>query len=114
MKDSLTGTRVFSPPLQQQPRRPMDRQQQQSSGSHEFQPRPTQAGAPQDGGNKDKQMGEGSYEGSRDYQDSVDNYLKKADVKSDAQAAKPGSPEEAAALKKAEQQGLSHSKAPGQ
>ena len=60
------------------------------------------------------QMGEGSYEGSREYGESMKAYLETADVKADAQAAQPDSPEQAAELKKAEQDGLSHSKAPGQ
>jgi hypothetical protein len=61
-----------------------------------------------------RQVGEGSYEASRDYGDSMKAYLETADVKADAEAAKPVSPEEAEQLKKAEQEGLSHSKAPGQ
>ena len=44
------------PRIQQQPRRVMDRQQQQSSGSGEFQPRQ------QSGGVKTNQAGESSYE----------------------------------------------------
>lgn len=113
MKDHPTSARLPSA-QQQQPKRPMDRQQQQSSGAGEFQPRRAmQAGAHKEG-SKDKQMGEGSYEGTRDYQDSVDNYLKKGQVQSDANAAKPRTPDEEEALKKAEKEGLSHSKAPGQ
>ncbi|NMM11653.1 MAG: hypothetical protein HHJ16_15440 [Polaromonas sp.] len=60
------------------------------------------------------QMGEGSYEGTRDYDEGLKSYLETADVKADAEAAKPASPQEAVELKKAEQEGLSHSKAPGQ
>lgn len=60
-----------------------------------------------------RQIGEGSYEGSREYGESMKAYLETADVKADAEAAQPVSPEEAEQLKKAEQEGLAHSKAPG-
>ena len=50
--------------LQQQPQRFMDRQQQQSSGSREFQPhRPQPADVPV------SQMGGGNHEGGRKYPD---------------------------------------------
>jgi hypothetical protein len=88
--------------LQQQPQRPGDPQQQQS-GSNEFQPKP----AAQQG---DQQMGEGSYEGTREYNRRTEEYLKKADVERDAEAAKPRSEEEARELKQAEDEGRSHSK----
>ena len=94
--------------LQQQPQRIMDRQQQ-SSGTPEFQPRVQQQG----GGDKPGQLGEGSYEGSRDYQNNIESYLKTANVRSNAKAAKPTTQQEADELKDAEQEGLSHSKAPG-
>lgn len=61
-----------------------------------------------------QQIGEGSYEGTRDYQKGVDTYLANADVAADARAARPADPAEAAELKAAEQEGLSHSKAKGQ
>ena len=55
--------------LQQQPRRSADRQQQQSSGSREFQPRtpasPVWPSFDRAGG----QMGEGRQQVARDYQD---------------------------------------------
>ncbi|MEO6016083.1 MAG: hypothetical protein ABIP46_02425 [Polaromonas sp.] len=92
--------------LQQQPQRAVDRQQQQSSGSREFQPKQSPAAQ--------QQMGEGSYEGTRDYQENIKSYLETADVKADAKAARPATPQEAAELKKAEQEGLSHSKASGE
>lgn len=95
--------------LQQQTPRSQNRQQQQSSGSHEFQPSQAQKG----GGDGASQMGEGSYEGTRDYQKRMKSYLKTADVKSDADAAQPATPDEARELLDAEKQGLSHSKAPG-
>ena len=63
---------------------------------------------------KTQQMGEGSYEGTRDYQEGVQNYLANANVAADAQAARPADDAEAAELKDAEQEGLSHSKAKGQ
>ena len=94
--------------LQQQPRRFSDRQQQQSSGSREFQPRQSKPGDAPAG-----QMGEGSYEATRDYQKNIKSYLKNADVAADAKAARPDSPRQAAELKKAGQEGLSHTKAPG-
>jgi hypothetical protein len=88
--------------LQQQPERPGDPQQQQS-GSNEFQPKP----AAQQG---DQEMGEGSYEGTREYNRRTQEYLKKADVEADAEKAKPRSEEEARELKQAEDEGRSHSK----
>jgi hypothetical protein len=60
------------------------------------------------------QMGEGSYEGTRDYRKSVKDYLQEADVQRDAQAARPSSAAEAAEMDRAEKEGLSHSKAPGE
>jgi hypothetical protein len=63
---------------------------------------------------KPRQMGEGSYEGSRDYQKGVDNYLANADVAADAQAARPADTAEAAELEAAEQEGLAHSRAKDQ
>lgn len=87
--------------LQQQPPRHSDPQQQQA-GSSDFQPKPA-AGKPE-------QMGEGSYEGSRDYQQRTEEYLKKADVEADAEAAKPRSAEEARELEQAEEEAKSHSK----
>lgn len=85
--------------LQQQPERESDAQQQQS-GSGDVQPQA-------DGG---QQMGEGSYEGTRDYQKNIGEYLEKADVDKDAQAAKPRSEQEAREMTQAEQEGKSHSK----
>ena len=86
--------------LQQQPDRDSDPQQQQS-GSSDFQPKP----AAQQG-----DIGEGSYEATRDYQRNIKDYLKKADVDADAQAAKPKSEQEARELDAAEREGRSHSK----
>jgi hypothetical protein len=88
--------------LQQQPSRDSDQEQQQS-GSNEFQPKP----AAQPGG---QQMGEGSYEATRDYQENIKEYLKDADVDKDAEAAKPRSDQEARDLEQAEKEGRSHSK----
>lgn len=59
------------------------------------------------------QIGEGSYEATRDYQKSINTYLKDADVASDAQAAQPADKDEARELKRAEEEGKSHSKARG-
>lgn len=88
--------------LQQQPARHSDAQQQQS-GSNDFQPKPTAQ-------KKEQQMGEGSYEASRDYKQRTEDYLKKADVEADAEAAKPRSEQEARDLDQAEEEGRSHSK----
>jgi hypothetical protein len=84
--------------LQQQPPRHSDPQQQQA-GSSDFQPKPAAA--------KPQQMGEGSYEGTRDYNQRTEEYLKKADVERDAAAAKPKSAEEARELEQAEEEGKS-------
>ena len=86
--------------LQQQPPRHSDPQQQQA-GSSEYQPK---AGARQ------QQLGEGSYEGTRDYQENIKDYLKNADVDADAKAAQPRSAQEARDIEKAEEEGKSHSK----
>lgn len=58
-----------------------------------------------------KQMGEGSYEATRDYQKNIGDYLRKANVDADAKAAKPRSDEEAREMQRAEEEGKSHSKA---
>jgi hypothetical protein len=57
-----------------------------------------------------KQMGEGSYEATRDYQKDIKEYLKDADVQKDAEAAKPRSEQEAREMEEAEKKGRSHSK----
>ena len=88
--------------LQQQPVRESDPQQQQA-GSNEFQPKPA-------GQKGEQQMGEGSYEATRDYQKNIKEYLKDADVEADAEAAKPRSEQEARELDKAEEEARSHSK----
>ena len=87
--------------LQQQPPRHSDPQQQ--AGSNDFQPKAA-------GQQRQQQMGEGSYEATRDYQKNIGEYLEKADVEKDAEAAKPRSESEALELKKAEEEGKSHSK----
>jgi len=81
--------------LQQQPERESDRDQQQQSGK------------PQ---GRQQQMGEGSYEGTRDYNQRTAEYLKTHDVKKDAEAAKPKSEQEASEMEQAEEEGKSHSK----
>ena len=87
---------------QQQPSAGGDRQQQQS-GSTDFQSRPS---AQQGGGVE----GEGSYSATRNYQKDIKDYLDKADVQADAEAAKPRSESEARELEQAEREGKSHSK----
>ena len=81
--------------LQQQPEREIDREQQQQSGK------------PQ---GRQQQMGEGSYEGTRDYNQRTADYLKTHDVEKDAEAAKPQSEQEARDMESAEEEGKSHSK----
>jgi hypothetical protein len=87
--------------LQQQPPRDSDPEQQQS-GSTEFQPKP-------EAKQGEQQMGEGSYEATRDYNERIQEYMKKADVEGDAQKAKPRSEDEAREMKQAEEEGRSHS-----
>jgi hypothetical protein len=89
--------------LQQQPERDSDREQQQQ-GSTDFQNSSGNAGA------KQQQMGEGSYEGTRDYNRRTEEYLKTHDVEKDAEAAKPHSEQEAREMEQAEDEGKSHSK----
>lgn len=57
-----------------------------------------------------QQMGEGSYEGTRDYNRRQAEYMKTHDVDKDAEAAKPKSEQEARELREAEEEGKSHSK----
>jgi hypothetical protein len=87
--------------LQQQPQRESDPQQQRS-GATDFQPRPDAQGG--------QVEGEGSYTATRDYQKNIKEYLDKADVQADAEAAKPRSESEARELEQAEREGQSHSK----
>jgi hypothetical protein len=84
-----------------QPQQPESEEQQPSSASRE-----SQGDAP---GAK-QQMGEGSYEGTRDYNKRTADYLKKADVEADAKAAKPKSEQESRDMQRAEDEGRSHSK----
>jgi hypothetical protein len=81
--------------------------QEPESDSQQQPPGGAQPAATGDG---KQQMGEGSYEATRDYQKNIGEYLKKADVEQDAQAAKPRSEQEARELNEAEQEGKSHSK----
>jgi hypothetical protein len=84
---------------QQQPARESDPSQQRE-GSTDFQPRPEGA----------QVEGEGSYSATRNYQKDIKDYLDKADVEADAEAAKPRSDSEARELDAAEREGRSHSK----
>ena len=97
----MSPSKSNSPIQQQQPPRQTDLQQQQS-GTSDFQPKPA--------GQKQQQMGEGSYEGTADYNKRTEDYLKKADVEKDAEAAKPKSEQEARDMAQAEEEGKSHSK----
>lgn len=58
-----------------------------------------------------QQMGEGSYEATRDYQENIGEYLKRANVQADAQAARPRNKGEAREMQRAEREGRSHAKA---
>ncbi len=94
---------------QQQPAGDRLAQQQQMAGSNEFQ-KQGQPGQQQGTPDKPQQMGEGSYEGSRDYKERTERYLKNADVEADAEKARPRSEQEAREMKQAEEEGKSHSK----
>jgi len=87
--------------LQQQPQRESDAQQQRA-GDTDFQPRPDAQGG--------QVEGEGSYSATRNYQKDIKEYLEKADVDKDAEAAKPRSDSEARELEDAEREGKSHSR----
>jgi hypothetical protein len=92
---------------QQQGSRDRVAQMQQMAGSSEFQPpEPDKAGKPE-------QMGEGSYEGTREYKERTERYLEKADVGADAEKAKPRSEAEEREMKEAEDEGRSHSRGEG-
>jgi hypothetical protein len=97
----MTNDKSAPRTLQQQPQRDSDPQQQRA-GDTDFQSR----GQAQDG----QVEGEGSYSASRDYQKNIKDYLGKADVQADAEAAKPRSESEARELEQAEREGKSHSK----
>lgn len=86
--------------LQQQPQRDSDPQQQRA-GATDFQSRPEGQGQVE---------GEGSYTASRDYQKNIKDYLDKADVGKDAEAARPRSDDEAREMEQAEREGKSHSR----
>jgi hypothetical protein len=98
MSDDKSVPRI----LQQQPQRQTDAQQQRS-GATDFQSR----GEAQD---ESKVEGEGSYSATRDYQKNIKDYLEKADVQADGEAAKPRSEAEARELEEAEREGKSHSR----
>jgi hypothetical protein len=55
-----------------------------------------------------KNQGEGDYESARKYDEDTRNFIKSADVTELARRAAPGSKEEAAKLKAAEELGRSH------
>lgn len=92
--------------LQQQPPRDSDPQQQRA-GDTDFQSHGQAQGGQAEGSQVE---GEGSYTATRDYQKNIKGYLDKADVQSDAEAAKPRSEAEARELEQAEREGKSHSK----
>ncbi len=78
--------------------RPADDIEQGSSKST------TDSGAP---------IGEGSYEGTQRYAEGIENYLAHADVEKDAADAAPDSVDEGDALKLAEEEAASRTRAPG-
>ncbi|MCY7370965.1 MAG: hypothetical protein LH479_08875 [Polaromonas sp.] len=89
-------------------------QQRQEAGLNDDGAGPKEVFAHPDAkGSGKQQIGEGSYEATRDYQENIKNYLDKADVQADAKAAKPDSPQQERELQQAEGEGLSHSKSPG-
>jgi hypothetical protein len=57
---------------------------------------------------KPKNQGEGDYESARKFDEDARNFIKSADVSDLARRAAPGSKEEAAKLKEAEEKGRSH------
>ncbi len=97
MPDDQSNDKPVPRILQQQPQRDSDPQQQRA-GATDFQ---SQGGQVE---------GEGSYTATRNYQKDIKDYLDKADVESDAEAAKPRSESEAKDLDEAEREGKSHSK----
>lgn len=90
-----------TPRILQQPSSPEEGREQQPPGASDRQD--SKPGAKQ-------QMGEGSYEGTRDYDQRQADYMKTHDVQKDAEAAKPKSEEEAREMRRAEDEGKSHSK----
>ncbi len=64
----------------------------------------------QDGKGKGKVQGEGDYESNRRYTESAKDFVESGKVDSAARAAKPQSQQEAADMRKAEQEGASHAK----
>ena len=89
--------------LQQQPPRDSDPQQQQS-GSNDFQPK---ADGPEGGSSR---WARAATKPPATTSKNIKEYLKKADVEADAEAAKPRSEQEARDLEQAEKEGRSHSK----
>lgn len=59
-------------------------------------------------------IGEGSYAGTRDYAASIDSYMRNADIDDAVQAAVPNSASEEGELLRAEAEGASRTKAPGE
>ena len=75
-----------------------------------LQQQPEQDGQAEQPPRAQEEMGEGSYEGTRQYNKRTEEYLKTHDVEKDAEAAKPRSEEEARDIERAEEEGKSHSK----
>ena len=103
---------MFSQPHFLDAKRP-PRAQQQGGSTSVIQAHQKHAQTPVQPGKPAQQMGEGSFERTRDYQQNIKSYLTKADEKSDAEATRPATAEEAKVLKKVEDEAPSHTKAPG-
>lgn len=97
---SLQGHQAFVPQDQPagQPKRP--------SGQRDE----PQMGQDGKGKGKDKVQGEGDYESNRRYTESAKDFVASGKVDAAARSAKPQSKQEAADMRKAEQEGASHAK----
>jgi len=93
-----------------QPQAQPERQEQQPPSASRDTPDTQDTQDTKDTPSAQQEMGEGSYEGTREYNKRTADYLKKADVEADAKAARPKSEEEAREIQRAEDEGRSHSK----
>ena len=88
------------------------RQQSQQNQQRDTQSpsRDRQQMADQDANGKGKVQGEGDYESNRRYTESAKDFVESGKVDEAARNAKPKSQQEAAEMRKAEQEGASHAK----
>ena len=77
----------------------------QSTRQAKPQPNPSNIADAPGASPKDKEHGEGSYRGTRDYQEGVKSYLRTADVEKDARDAAPADDAEASDMEAAEETG---------